>query len=82
MTSTVVFLIMFIIFAAILVGMGIYSRKWVSDSSDYILAGREISTPVNMMGISAIGFAGTSIALAPGFTVLNGFKASFLWSFI
>lgn len=82
MTSTTIFFAMFLVFSAILVGMGIYSRRWVSDSSDYILAGREISTPVNMMGICAIGFAGTSIALAPGFSVLNGFKTSFLWSFI
>lgn len=79
MATTTIFLLMFIVFGAILVGAGMYSKRWVSESSDFILAGREVSTVINMMGVSAIGFAGTSIALAPGFTVLLGFGASALW---
>lgn len=82
MVSTTVFLIMFILFAAVLVGAGIYSKRWVSESSDFILAGREVSTLINMMGVCAIGFAGTTIALAPGFTVLLGFGASAMWGLI
>ena len=82
MSATSVFLIMFVIFAAILVGAGIYSKRWVSESSDYILAGREVSTLINIMGVCAIGFAGTTIALAPGFTVFAGFQASAAWSLI
>lgn len=82
MSATTIFLIMFVIFAAILVGAGIYSKRWVSESSDFILAGREVSTFINIMGVCAIGFAGTTIALAPGFTVFAGFKASAAWSLI
>lgn len=82
MGSTTVFLIMFVVFSGILVGMGVYSKRWVSDSSDYILAGREISTPVNMFGICAIGFAGTTIALAPGFSILLGYIGSAMWGLI
>jgi len=82
MASTTIFLIMFVVFAAILVSAGMYSKRWVSESSDFILAGREVSTVVNMMGVSAIGFAGTSIALAPGFTVLMGFGSSAAWGLI
>ncbi len=73
---------MFIVFASILVGAGIYSKRWVSESSDFILAGREVSTVINMMGVCAIGFAGTTIALAPGFTVLMGYRASLFWGLI
>ncbi|NLJ45168.1 MAG: sodium:solute symporter family protein, partial [Treponema sp.] len=82
MAATTIFLVMFILFSAVLVGAGIYSKRWVSESSDFILAGREVSTFINMMGVCAIGFAGTTIALAPGFTVLLGFGASAMWGLI
>ena len=54
MPSNVVFLILFVIFCGILVGCGVISKRWVRDSSDYILAGREISTFINMIGVCAI----------------------------
>ena len=76
------FLILFVIFCAILVGCGIVSKRWVKDSSDYILAGREISTFINMIGVCAIGFAGTTIALAPGFAVQLGLFGSWTWGII
>ena len=82
MSSTTIFLIMFVTFSAILVGAGVYSRRWVSESSDYILAGREVSTIINTMGVCAIGFAGTTVALGPGFTIFAGFKVSAAWSLI
>lgn len=79
MGSKVIFLVLFVIFCAILVGAGVISKRWVKESSDYILAGREISTFINMIGVCAIGFAGTTVALAPGFTVQLGLGASFAW---
>lgn len=79
MSTQVIFSLFFIVFAGIMVGAGILSKKWVSDTSDYILAGREISFPVNVMGVAAIGFAGTTVALAPGYGILYGFKGSILW---
>lgn len=80
--GNVTFLILFVIFCAILVGCGIVSKRWVKDSSDYILAGREISTFINMIGVCAIGFAGTTIALAPGFAVQLGLFGSWTWGII
>lgn len=77
-----IFLVLFVIFCAILVGCGIVSKRWVKDSSDYILAGREISTFINMIGVCAIGFAGTTIALAPGFAVQLGLIGSWTWGII
>lgn len=77
-----VFLVLFVIFCAILVGCGVISKRWVRESSDYILAGREISTFINMIGVCAIGFAGTTVALAPGFAIQLGLTASFTWGCI
>lgn len=73
---------MFVIFCGILVGAGLISKRWVKESTDYILAGREISTFINMIGVCAIGFAGTTIALAPGFTIQFGLTASIAWGLI
>ena len=71
-----------IIFLALLIGSGFIAKKWVSDSDDFIIAGREISLPVNILGVVAIGFAGTSITLAPGFSVLYGIKGGVVWGVI
>ncbi|MDH6364756.1 SSS family solute:Na+ symporter [Enterococcus sp. PF1-24] len=82
MDANIIFLLMFVLFASVLVGAGLYSKRWVSDSSDFILAGREVSTIINIMGVSAIGFAGTTIALAPGFAVQLGLKGALGWGLI
>ena len=80
--GSTVFVVMFIVFIAILVGCGFYAKRWVSDASDYVLAGREVSTFINMMGVIAIGFAGTTVALAPGFSIMYGLKNSMAWGII
>lgn len=74
MTINGTLIVMFAIFAGILLYGGYKSRKWINDSSDYLLAGREVSMLINVFGVAAIGFAGTSIALCPGFMVLFGVK--------
>lgn len=82
MSKEVTFLIFFAVFAGILTYAGWITRKWIADSSDFILAGREVSMLINIFGVAAIGYAGTSIALAPGFAVTYGFWGSMSWSFI
>lgn len=77
-----VFVIMFVVFVGILIGCGVYAKRWVSEASDYVLAGREVSTPINMMGVIAIGFAGTTVALAPNFSITFGLKNSLAWGLI
>ena len=80
--ANTVFVIMFVVFIAILVGCGFYAKRWVSEAADYVLAGREVSTFINMMGVIAIGFAGTTVALAPGFAIQMGLKTSLAWGLI
>lgn len=76
------FVVMFVVFIGILVGCGFYAKRWVSEAADFVLAGREVSTFINMMGVIAIGFAGTTVALAPNFSITFGLKNSFAWGLI
>ncbi len=80
--DNLVFIAMFIVFIGILVGCGFFAKRWVSDASDFVLAGRGVSTTINMMGVIAIGYAGTTVALAPGFTIMYGMKTAIAWGFI
>lgn len=73
MSTQVVFGIFFGVFAIVLLWVGWITKKWISDASDYILAGREVSLLVNAAGVSAIGFAATSIAFNPAMPILYGF---------
>lgn len=82
MGASSVFLIFFLVFAAILLYAGWITRRWVNDSSDYILAGREVSLLINVFGVAAIGFAGTSIALGPGLAISYGLWGSLAFAAI
>ncbi|MDK2867205.1 MAG: solute:Na+ symporter, family [Clostridiales bacterium] len=79
MGSSTIFIIIFIIFCGFLIGAGLFSKKWVKESSDFVLAGREISTPINIVGVCAIGFAGTTVTLAPAFTLNYGLIGGIGW---
>lgn len=78
----VIFAVYSVIFIAMLLGGGVIARRWVTDADDYIIAGRGISFPINTLAVVAIGFAGTSIVLAPGFSVLYGVKGGIIWGCI
>ncbi|MFA1820895.1 hypothetical protein ACDX78_12045 [Virgibacillus oceani] len=81
MSFNVTFLIYVLVFALVLISAATVTRKWVSSSNDFILAGREVGLVVNIFGIAAIGFAGTIITLGPGLAVLNGFWGSYGFGF-
>lgn len=82
MRPEMVFLVFFAVFAIILAYAGWITRRWVSDSSDFILAGREVSLIINVFGVAAIGYAGTSIALGPGLAISHGFWGSMVFAVI
>ena len=75
-TQNIVFLVIFIIFLAFLFISSFVAKNWVKETDDYVLAGRQISTGMNIFGVLAIGFAGTTMALAPGLATPFGFKGS------
>lgn len=78
MEDRLIFTLLGTAFFAILVVAGVHARRWVHDASDYLLAGREVSTALNVFGVAAIGFAGSSVALVPGMAVLYGFWPALL----
>lgn len=82
MGANSIFVIVFVIFCGVLIGAGVFSRRWVKESSDFVLAGREISTLINTVGVCAIGFAGTTVTLAPGFTIQYGLLGGLGWGTI
>ena len=79
MSVHVIFSLFFIVFAAIMVSAWIFTKKWVAETSDYIIAGREVSLFILIMGVTAIGFAGTTVALAPGYAILFGIRGAVMW---
>ena len=82
MGANTIFVIIFVLFCGFLMSAGLISKRWVKESSDFVLAGREISTPINIVGVIAIGFAGTTVTLAPGFTIQYGLAGGLAWSMI
>src|SRR5699024_3212340 len=63
-------------FLLLLLGGGLMTRKWVKNSNDFLIAGREVGLIVNIFGVAAIGFAGTIITLGPGLAIITGFWGS------
>jgi len=82
MNPNTIFIIVFTIFCSILIGAGLFSKRWVKESSDFVLAGREISTLINIVGVCAIGFAGTTVTLAPAFVLQYGLLGGLGWGVI
>lgn len=76
MTFNGVFIVMFSAFLLLLLGGGLMTRKWVKNSNDFLIAGREVGLIVNIFGVAAIGFAGTIITLGPGLAIMTGFWGS------
>lgn len=79
MSQNTIFITVFVVFVAFLFIASFIAKNWVKESDDYVLAGRQISTVLNVFGVIAIGFAGTTIALAPGFAVQYGLFGSLAW---
>lgn len=71
-----IFTIFFAIFGFVMVLVGWITRKWIGRSTDYLVAGRQINLLVNIMGVAAIGYAGTTLTLAPAFTLMGGLTKS------
>ncbi|MDY0237050.1 MAG: sodium:solute symporter family protein [Gudongella sp.] len=64
--------------------IGLRTRKWVTDSSDYLIAGREIGMLALMMGLFSIIAAGTTFSGATGLgysTGMGGAIWGLSWAF-
>lgn len=72
-SSIMIFLVFLVIFGVIVNWLGVRARSLIKGSSDYIIAGREVNLLVNIFGVAAIGYAGTTLTLSPSFALMGGF---------
>ena len=79
MDKNILFPIVLVVFIAILLYVGIRSKKNVNDNSDFILAGRGVGFWMSVLSIVSIGFAGTAISLNPYYTMLFGYSGSLVF---
>ncbi len=73
--------IMMAAFLLLLIGVGTYSKRFITSADDFLLAGRELGTQILVFGVVASGFAGTTLTLAPGLGVRIGFWGTFAFAF-
>ncbi|HHY14320.1 MAG TPA: sodium:solute symporter family protein [Thermoanaerobacterales bacterium] len=78
--NATIFIIYAIAFFGILIAIGIATKKWAAEATDFLVSGREIGLSVSISGILAISFAGTSLALIPSFAISHGFFGALMWS--
>lgn len=68
-------------FLLLLAGVGVYSKRFVVEANDFLLAGRELGSAILVFGVVASGFAGTTLTLAPGLGIRLGFWGTFGFAF-
>ena len=57
-----------IYFVAIMI-LGVFTRKWVSNMSDFFTSGRELSAITMALGLAGIMFSGATLPTISGFTI-------------
>lgn len=77
--NVTIILTFFVIFFVILILIGWFTKKWATGNSDFTIAGREVGMLISTSGITAIAFAGTSVALAPSFAMMYGLVGTLAW---
>lgn len=74
------FLIGFVIYLAVMLGVSLYAKRMGgNDAGDYVLGGRQVSMLVNIFGVCAIGFSGSSITRATDFAIRYGISGFAAW---
>lgn len=71
-------IIAIIIYLVLMVGAGLYAKRWVSDADDYLLAGREFGGIVNTVELCAVALGGTLLTFVPSLVMGYGFLAAFI----
>lgn len=74
------FLIGFVIYLTVMLGVSLYAKRMGGDDAgDYVLGGRQVSMLVNIFGVCAIGFSGSSITRATDFAIRYGISGFAAW---
>jgi SSS family solute:Na+ symporter len=69
-------LVAVLIYLVIMIGAGIYAKRWVTDSADYMLAGREFGGVANVMELCAVALAGSLLTFVPTLVLNYGLKTA------
>lgn len=77
--NVTIILTFFVLFFVLLILIGWLTKKWATGNSDFTIAGREVGMLISTSGITAIAFAGTSVALAPSFAMMYGLAGTLAW---
>lgn len=80
MTLGTAFIIGFVIYLIVMVAVSLKAKSAAgNDAGDYVLGGRQISMLVNIFGVCAIGFSGSSITRATDFAIRYGLSGFLAW---
>lgn len=71
-----VVIIALILYLGILFFVGKYTKRWILDSSDYILAGREFGLLANVAELCAIALAGSLMTFLPSLVIQYGIRTA------
>lgn len=69
-------IVIMLVYLTILILIGTCTKKWVSDASDYILAGREFGVVANSIELCAIALAGSLMTFLPSLAIQYGLKTA------
>lgn len=67
-----------IIYLVILLMIGIYTKKWVRDPADYMLASREFGIAANVLELCAIALAGSLMTFLPSLVIQYGLRTALI----
>ena len=69
-------IIAIVIYLVVMVGAGAYAKRWVTDSADCMLAGREFGFVANVMELCAVALAGSLLTFVPSLVLGYGLKTA------
>lgn len=66
------------IYLIVMIWAGAFAVRWVSDSADYLLAGREFGAVVNVLELCAVALAGSLLTFVPSLVLGYGLRSAVL----
>lgn len=72
-------IVLVLLFLALSILVGIWATRWVRSGSDFLIAGREVSTFIMFCSFASVAFAASVSAQVPAFTTAFGFWPGVWW---
>jgi SSS family solute:Na+ symporter len=65
----------FVAYTVAMIGLGVWTKRWIDDDEDFMVAGRGLSWPLQGIGMTAIIIAGTTGATVGAIGYASGYVA-------